>query len=199
MTRRPDFASAVRRFALGFALAGGLAGLALSGAPSQAFEPQPGSKNFTPPSFVPNYFSDEAALFGRASQTAQPAGDRFNTAPVAASGGYAVTSEPSRNTTASAGRARYRGKLAHGRTGRVKSASSRTVRAHAGGASVHRANVHGASVHGAHSRGPRGRSAHSHSSTTAASRHSVTTTGRAAAGRTSRSAGRTGQVRQASR
>ena len=107
--------------------------LALTGMPAQAFEPQPGSKNFTPPSFVPNYFSNEAAPFGRASQSAQPGADRFNTAPVAASGGDAATSEPSRNAAASAGRASYRGKQARGRTGRFKSASSRTVRAHAGG------------------------------------------------------------------
>jgi hypothetical protein len=186
MTRRPGFASAIRRFALGLALAG-VAGL--SGAPSLAFEPQLGSKNFTPPNFVPNYFSNEAAPFGRSSQTAQPAGDRFNTAPVPANGGYAVTSEPPRKTTASAGRAKYRGKLARGRTGRVKSASSRTVRVH----------VRGRSAHTAHSRGARGRSAHSHSSARAASRHSVATTRRAAAGRSSRSTGRAGQVRQASR
>ena len=132
MTRRPRFASTVRRFARRFALGLALAGvLAVGGAPSHAFEPQLGSKNFTPPNFVPNYFSNEAAPFGRGSQAAQPGADRFNTAPVAPSAGYAVTSEPSRNAEASAGRATYRGKLARGRTGRVKSASSRDVpRAH---------------------------------------------------------------------
>ncbi len=121
------------------ALPGGvaLAGvLALCGPPSQAFEPQLGSKNFTPPSFVPNYFSNEAAPFGRGAQTAQPGADRFNTAPAAPSGGYAAAAEPSRNIAPSAGRASYRGTQARGRTGRVRSASSRTARVHVGTASA---------------------------------------------------------------
>jgi hypothetical protein len=163
--------------------------------PAQAFEPQLGSRNFTPPSSVPNYFSDEAAPFGRGAQTAQPGADRFNTAPAAASGDYAVQSEPSRNTAANAGHATYRGKQARGRGGYGRSASSRTVRAQVRGANVHRANVQRANVGGA-----RGRPAQAHRSTGAASasRQSVATTGRAA-GRSSRATRGVGQVRQASR
>jgi hypothetical protein len=176
MTRRRGFIRAVRRLAWGLALP---ATLALCGAPSQAFEPQLGSKNFTSPSFVPDYFSNEGAPFGRGSRVAQPAADRFNTAPVATGGAYTATSDPSRNTAASAGRATYRGKVARGKTEHARSASSRTVRAH------HRA--------------ARGRPVHAHSSGRAASRHTAATTKRTAASRSSRAARAPGRVRQASR
>jgi hypothetical protein len=103
---------------------------ALAGAPSQAFEPPQGSKNFTPPSSVPNYVSNEAGPFGRGSSAAQPGADRFNTAPVAATGSPAARSEPTRSTAASAGRATHQGSLARGGTDRLKSASTRAARAH---------------------------------------------------------------------
>jgi hypothetical protein len=180
MTRRRGFARAARWLALRFALGLALPGvLALCGAPSEAFEPPLGSKNFTSPSFVPDYFSNEAAPFGRGSQAAQPAADRFNTAPVATSGAYAAAPDPSRDSEASAGSASYRGTLAHSRTGRGKSASSRTARAHHGGA--------------------RGGPVHAHSSARAASRSPAATTGRAAAARSSRGGRSAGHVRQASR
>ena len=168
------------RFALRLAVTGVLTCCgALTGMPAQAFEPQLGSKNFTPPNFVPNYFSNEGAPFGRGSQSAQPDADRFNTAPVAAGDGYAVRSESSVNTAASAGRTAYRGRQARGRTGRLKSASSRTVRAHGGPVS--------------------GRAASRHPSVKTASRRSAATTGRAIAGRSGHAARGAGHVRQASR
>ena len=47
---------------------------ALAGAPAEAAEPPPGSKNFTPPSTVPNYFSNENTPFqsGAEAPAAQP-------------------------------------------------------------------------------------------------------------------------------
>jgi hypothetical protein len=121
MTRRRGIGRGVR----GFVAAGLLTLLgALAGVPAQAFEPPPGSKNFTSPNSVPNYFSNEAAPFGRGSQMAQPGADRFNTAPIAA------ISQPTRNTASSASRGTHRSKLARGRTGRAKFVSSRTARTH---------------------------------------------------------------------
>jgi hypothetical protein len=124
---------------------------ALAGAPSQAFEPPPGSKNFTSPSSVPNYFSNEAGPFGRGSSVTQPGADRFNTAPVAATGGPAAMSAPVRSATASAGPGTHRGPLARGGTGRLKSASTRADRAHIrkarGRPALARFHAHAASRH----------------------------------------------------
>ncbi|MGC2411973.1 MAG: hypothetical protein WA459_04660, partial [Stellaceae bacterium] len=50
----------LRRLALGCGV--GLA-LAVAGARADAVEAPPGSKNFTPPSGVPNYFSNESGPF----------------------------------------------------------------------------------------------------------------------------------------
>jgi hypothetical protein len=117
----------------GLALAGMLTLCgALAGVPAQAFEPPPGSKNFNAPSSVPNYFSNEAAPFGRGSQTAQPGADRFNTARVPiASSPAAAAMPPTYRATASAGRATYRSRLARGRAGRGAYAASRSGRSHA--------------------------------------------------------------------
>ncbi|MGE0259982.1 MAG: hypothetical protein AB7H71_03685 [Alphaproteobacteria bacterium] len=186
MTPRLGLVRAVRPFALGLAFAGVLA---VCSAPTQAFEPPLGSKNFTSPSFVPNYFSNEAAPFGRGSPAAQPAADRFNTAPAPAAAGYAATSETSPSPAASAVRQTYRGKPARAGTGHAKSASSRTVRGYAGGA-----RGSGARVHGAH----RG-SAHAHPAAKAAYRNSAATARRAAAGRSDHGSRGAGQGRQASR
>jgi hypothetical protein len=127
MMRRRGIGRGVRGF-----VAAGLLTLcgALAGVPAQAFEPPPGSKNFISPSSVPNYFSNEAAPFGRGSQMAQPGADRFNTVPIAASRHHAAISQPTRNTAASARRGTHRSKLARGRTGRAKFVSSRTARTH---------------------------------------------------------------------
>ena len=133
--------------------------LALYGAPSQAFEPPLGGKNFTPPSFVPNYFSNEAAPFGRGRSPPQPGADRFNTAPVAASGGYAATSEPPRNTAASAGRA------TSSRQAGARQNRPRQIRLVANGPGACRARASGR------------RPAHAYPSAKAASRHSAATTG----------------------
>ena len=140
--------------------------LALCGAPAAgpvcAFEAPSGSKNFTPPGSVPDYFSNEAAPFGRASQTATPGADRFATAPVGAGRAHASMPQPARDTATSPGRGRYRGRLAGGESGRHV-ASSRAGRVHAGPARV--------------------RSAHVRPDTRAASRRRVATRHRAAASR----------------
>ncbi len=46
----------------------------LAGAPADAVEAPPGSKNFTPPGYVPNYFSNESGSFrgGASVGAAQP-------------------------------------------------------------------------------------------------------------------------------
>jgi len=75
---------------------------ALAGIPARAFEPPPGSKNFATPSSVPNYFSNEAAPFGRRPQTATPGADRFNTAPSAPGYGHAAVSVPQQTYGAAA-------------------------------------------------------------------------------------------------
>jgi hypothetical protein len=165
MTRRRGIACGVRgRQVRGFALAGLLLLCgALAGMPAQAFEPPPGSKNFTPPSSVPNYFSNEAAPFARGSRVAQPGADRFNTAPIAAGRNHVAVSPPTRKVAASAGRGKHRGKLARGKSARVKFVSSETGRAYV--------------------RNARGRTALVRRSAPAASRKSVATRQRVAASR----------------
>ncbi|MGD9615434.1 MAG: hypothetical protein AB7H90_07925 [Alphaproteobacteria bacterium] len=130
MTRRRAVARALRRLALAGLMTTGLTicGV-LAGAPAQAFEPPPGSKNFTAPSSAPNYFSNEAAPFSRGSRMAQPGADRFRTAPIAASGSQGAMAQPTRSTAVSAKRGSPRSKLARGRSGRGKISASRTVRA----------------------------------------------------------------------
>jgi hypothetical protein len=106
----------------------------LTGAQAHAFEPPPGSKNFTAPSSVPSYFSNEAAPLGRGPQTVQPGADRFNTAPSAASYGHAAVSvsQPLYSTTASVGRGMSRSKLARGGSGRSRFGATRQGRAYSG-------------------------------------------------------------------
>ena len=112
----------MRRGVLAVAL---ILGSALAGPPAGAIEPPPGTKNFTPPRSVPDYFSNEAAPF-RGVRAAQPAADQFNPASVAAGNdGVAETPRHTRKASASAGRAKQRGKLVRGKTARSKAASSR--------------------------------------------------------------------------
>jgi len=136
MMRRRGIGRAIgRRGVRGLALAGMLTICgALAGVPAQAFEPPPGSKNFATPSSVPNYFSNEAAPFGRGSQAVQAGADRFNTAPSAASYGHAAVSvsQPTYSTAASAGRAISRSKLARGGRGHSRFGAARQGRAYAG-------------------------------------------------------------------
>jgi hypothetical protein len=157
MTRRHGAGREGDRGIRGLALAGLLivCGV-LAGLPAQAFEPTPGGKNFTAPSSVPNYFSNEAAPFGRVSSLAQPGADRFNTAPIAAAVSPAVMSMPPRNIAASARRSVRRGMMARVGHGRLKFVSSRASRAHASGAhagraqgrrALARASAHSASRH----------------------------------------------------
>jgi hypothetical protein len=104
---------------------------ALSGTPAAAFETPLGNKNFMTPSSVPNYFSNEAAPFGRASQSAMPGADRFNTAtaPIPMSRTPAAASRAASNESVTVGRARYRGKSAASRSSRshVRTAHGRST------------------------------------------------------------------------
>src|SRR4051812_49374262 len=84
----------------GFARVGLLAFCgALIAMPAVAFEPPSGNKNFTSPSSVPDYFSNEAAPFGRGSHAATPGADRFTTAPIGASPDHASMFQPARGGT----------------------------------------------------------------------------------------------------
>jgi hypothetical protein len=118
----------VGRVVRGLALAGLLT---LCGTPAgmaaRAFEPPPGSKNFTAPSSVPNYFSNEAAPFRRGPQTAAPGADRFNTAPARTGSSHAAVAPPTPDTAASAGRGTHQSTPARGGTARSKQAASRTA------------------------------------------------------------------------
>lgn len=89
---------------------------AVAGRPAHAVEPPPGSRNFTPPGSVPNYFSNESAPFqgGAGARAATPpAGDQFNAGQPAAD----TAAAPRRRTAraAAAPRGRQLGKLAHGK------------------------------------------------------------------------------------
>src|SRR5258705_7903822 len=114
-----------KALALGVALA-----VAVAGAPARAVEAPPGSKNFTPPRDVPNYFSNESGPFQGGANARNMQSD---TAPILAapsSRGRAVVSAR-RNARGHASRnakARGRTRLAHG-----KASAHRQV-AHAGAA-----------------------------------------------------------------
>jgi hypothetical protein len=94
---------------------------------SYAIEPPPGSRNFTPPGFVPNYFSNEAAPFhgGAGARLVQPGADQFNAAP--ASGGRAAAASRRHGPQGyAADRAKQRGKLARGKRSYSKAGVSRS-------------------------------------------------------------------------
>jgi hypothetical protein len=99
--------------ALRLALAVALAA-AVAGEPAAAVEAPPGSKNFSPPGYVPNYFSNESGPFqgGATVRDARP-----DTAPIvaapAARGRVLATSR--RNGRYYVARARGRARLAHGK------------------------------------------------------------------------------------
>jgi hypothetical protein len=89
--------------------------LAVAGAPVHAVAAPPGSKNFTPPGYVPNYFSGEAQSFqGNATARAAPSGAGPGFA--APRGTVAVASRGvGRRHAARAARGRGQFRLAHGR------------------------------------------------------------------------------------
>jgi len=101
------------RRSLKLALAIALAA-AVAGGPAAAVEAPPGSKNFSPPGYVPNYFSNESGPFqgGATARAAQP-----DTAPIVAapaSRGRALAASR-RNARPYAAGGRGRGRLAHDR------------------------------------------------------------------------------------
>ena len=106
----------LRALALGFGV--GLAA-ALAGAPADAVEAPPGSKNFTPPTGVPNYFSNESGPFhsgGATTRAAQPAEVPVAIAP-AVHDGRALASRrtPGRHHPAHLGKAGGHTRVAHGK------------------------------------------------------------------------------------
>jgi hypothetical protein len=100
---------------------------AVAGGPADAVEAPPGSKNFSPPGYVPNYFSNESGPFQGGANTRNA---QSETAPIVAAPG-------SRDRVAAASRRNSR----H-HAGRLAKAKGRTRLAHAGAA-------HGAKAAGA--------------------------------------------------
>jgi hypothetical protein len=114
---------------------------AVAGAPLAALAAPPGSKNFTPPGYVPNYFSGEARSF-QGNATARPA-------PPGAASGFATPAPRAsvaagshrigRHHAVRAAQGRGRVRLAHGRaTTHRQSVHARVGRAAAGRAQVAR-------------------------------------------------------------
>jgi hypothetical protein len=124
------------RLALAIALATTVAGM-----PADAVEAPPGSKNFTPPADVPNYFSNESGPFqgGTTARDAQPATAPIVAAPASRGRAPAASRRSGRHYAA---RARAGGRLAHDR------------------AVAHRQFAHAVAAHGA--RASAARTAHAH-------------------------------------
>jgi hypothetical protein len=140
-----SFPLRLRDLALAFSV--GLA-LVLTGAPAHAIEAPPGSKNFTPPADVPNYFSNESGPFrgGAAAHAAQPGAVPVVAAP-ASHGGRAVAARRTSRHHHPAHLAKAGGhtRLAHGQSGGYRQV------AHAG--SARRGHAPGPRV--AHAAGPK--------------------------------------------
>jgi len=118
---------------LALALAAALA-IAVAGVPAAAVEAPPGSKNFTPPADVPNYFSNESGPFqGGANARNAPS----DTAPI-------VAAPASRGRALAASRRNVRHHAAHAR-GRTRLAL--------GKAAAHRQLAHAGAPHGARASG----------------------------------------------
>jgi hypothetical protein len=96
-------------------------------ASAYAVEPISGSRNFTPPRSVPDYFSNESGPFHdrAAGRAAQPGSDRFITGSVP-SAAAAPARHHQRKVSASSARAKHRGK--HARSGPTR--HRHAVRAH---------------------------------------------------------------------
>jgi hypothetical protein len=95
--------------ALGAALA-----IAVAGAPADAVEAPPGSKNFTPPADVPNYFSNESGPFQGGANARNAPSDTAPIVAAPAARGGAVTAAR-RDARRHAARGRGRTRLAHGK------------------------------------------------------------------------------------
>ena len=111
--------------ALCVALAAGLAGL-----PADAVEAPPGSKNFSPPVDVPNYFSNESGPFqgGANARNGQPGAGPVVAAPASRGRALAASRGNARHHAGRIAKARGRTRLAHGKAG------ARRQFAHAGAA-----------------------------------------------------------------
>ena len=123
-------------------LAAGLAlAAAVAGAPVHAVAAPPGSKNFTPPGYVPNYFSGEAQSFrGTATaHAAQPGAGPGFAAPSPRRTVAVASRQSGRHHAVRAAQGRGRVRLAHGRaTTHRQSVHARIGRAGAGRAQVAR-------------------------------------------------------------
>jgi hypothetical protein len=98
----------LKALALSLALA-----VAMAGAPANAVEAPPGSKNFSPPGYVPNYFSNESGPFQGGANTRNA---QSETAPiVAAPGSRSKVASASRRHGARIAKARGRTRQAHGK------------------------------------------------------------------------------------
>jgi len=113
-----------RLYGLVLALSAALA-IAAVGTPANAVEAPPGSKNFTPPGDVPNYFSNESGPFQGGANTRNAPSDTAPIVAAPASRGRALAASR-RNSRHHAALARGRTRLAHG-----KAAGHRQL-AHAG-------------------------------------------------------------------
>jgi hypothetical protein len=123
-----------KALALGVALA-----IAVAGAPADAVEAPPGSKNFTPPRDVPNYFSNESGPFqgGANARNAQSGTAPIVAAPASRGKALTASRRNARHHAARIAKARGRTRLANGK------------------ASAHRQVVHAGAAHGGKASGPR--------------------------------------------
>ena len=120
-------------------------GLAFLGAPAHAIEAPAGSKNFTPPGDVPNYFSNESGPFrgGAAASTAQQGAVPVVAAPAVVA------------PVAHSGRAMATHRTSgHHHPGRVAKAGGHTRLAH-GKAGGHRQVAHAGTARHGHAPGPK--------------------------------------------
>jgi len=104
----------LRALALGLALAAAVAGI-----PAAAAAAPPGSKNFTPPADVPNYFSNESGPFQGGANARNTQSDTSAIGALPASPGRALTlsRRTARHHAAHLAKARGRTRLAHAKAG----------------------------------------------------------------------------------
>jgi hypothetical protein len=93
-----------------------------------AVEPASGSRNFTAPRHVPNYFSNETAPFRGASggQTASPGNSPVVVIPRTVNGGSVESNRHARQKSVQAGR--HRARLARGKVRRGQAVHARLAR-----------------------------------------------------------------------
>ena len=106
----------ISRYLRALTLALAALALAVAGAPADAVEAPPGSKNFSPPRDVPNYFSNESGPFQGGANTRNA---QSETAPIVAAPGphgrVATSSRRNARHAARNAKARGRTRLAHGK------------------------------------------------------------------------------------